>query len=171
MQSTVVSKQQCLWSSSPNTTLSVAMRVIHIAREQQNTHEQYLQLNHQSDRSRNADLQNWSAAQTTLNEDTDMSICQLNPITYYILADVHLLNIDELNLHKRTARETLPSASSCSSPNRTRAAQLLIEAGTVLPAGHSLLQCKTPLLEKDSAVLTTQTGCYTTCVHKTRHAG
>lgn len=44
----------------------------------------------------------------------ESTTCQINPITYYILADVHLLNMDELNLHKRAAGQMLPSAFTCS---------------------------------------------------------
>lgn len=81
--------------------------------------------------------------------------------------DALLLNMDELNLHKRAAGATLPTA--CSPPvfhNRTRAAQLLIAAGTVLPAGCSLRQCETPRLEGGRAVCTKQSGCCTTGVHE-----
>lgn len=80
--------------------------------------------------------------------------------------DAPLLNIDELNLHKRAAGATLPTAGSPSFfQNRTRAAQLLIAAGTVPPAGCSLQQCETPRLEEGRAAVTVQSGCRTTCVH------
>lgn len=73
----------------------------------QNTHDRYLQLNCQSDRSRNADF---IKSHTTLNEDS-MSV-KYHHLLYS--CNVRLLNMDELNLHKRAAGEIFPSASSCS---------------------------------------------------------
>lgn len=79
---------------------------------------------------------------------TDEKTCQLNLITYCVFADGPLLNMDELNVHKRATTETFLSLFLFLFHNRTRAAQLLMETGTMLPAGHQLLQCKTSRLEK-----------------------
>lgn len=103
-----------------------------------------------------------SAAQTALNED--MSVKAHHSL--YISQNKTLLKMDEVFLLKRAAEENTPRATASSGSsfhNRTRAAQLLIEAGPVPPVGPAVqeLHC----WRKTGLHPSLETGCYTAKIH------